>query len=227
MNIRHVLQQKYLKAGSAVLICIIALAVYLFAQSGSSYAALVAQANEVAGQDSNPDRALLLIGKAIKAEPKNPEAYTIKATYLISAERFEEALPEIDMAISIQPLMHRYFLQGEALNGLERRAEALAAYEKARELGDGFAPLYERLAFIYNYLKEPEKALEASKMCIVLEDANFDCWAHKSMAEYSQHDCTAAGASAYHMAIISTLPADREYADKWLQMVLGSASCKK
>ena len=226
MNIRHVLQQKYLKAGSAVLICIIAVAVYLFVQSGPGYTALVAQANEAAEQDSNPDRALLLIDKAIKAEPKNPEAYTIKATYLISAERFEEALPEIDMAISIQPLLLRYLLQGEALNGLERREEALAAYEKAQELGDGFAPLYERLAFIYNYLKEPEKALEASNMCIALED-DFDCWAHKSMAEYSQRDCIAAGASSYHMATIALLPEDHEYADKWLQMVLGSASCKK
>ncbi|MEP0767220.1 MAG: tetratricopeptide repeat protein [Fimbriimonadia bacterium] len=78
----------------------------------------------------NPDLALEWVGRALHAEPENPEALTLKGDILQEAGRCEEAVTFYDRALEIVPdALEAIAERARALHTLERWDQAVAAAE--------------------------------------------------------------------------------------------------
>jgi len=100
------------------------------------------------------------------------------ASDFLSAKQFPEAVTAFQKVVAEQPDNASYHLYlGMAHNGANQDAEAIAAFEKAIELGDPQAPaqlcnIYLKAAQEARKAKNDAKAYEASKKAIALLPAN-------------------------------------------------------
>ena len=86
--------------------------------------------------EKNWTAAIHLSTLAIRQEPENQRAYTIRAAAIAQAGRFEEALDDCNKAIRINPSFAlAYNNRGYALENMGKREEALVDYRVGCLLG--------------------------------------------------------------------------------------------
>lgn len=92
-------------------------------------------AGVIALQNGAPQRAVDLIGAALRAYSDMPQAYNNLAAALIHLKDYDAALRNCDHALALNPQFPgAYNNRGTALRGLKRPAEALQAYDQAAAL---------------------------------------------------------------------------------------------
>ena len=100
------------------------------------------------------EESLGFINKAIEIAGPKPTLRDSRASVHISRGDWESAIADLDAAITGKPTATRYFHKAQALNGLKKKGEAIAALKKAQDMGlneDTLQPL-ERPA--YRQLRE-------------------------------------------------------------------------
>ncbi len=97
-------------------------------------------------------------------EPHNPGWLTLKAANLVEIAEHQQAIPLFETIIEHHPSFRQAHLSyGHALRAVGRLEEAIAAYERATELGDGAGEAFWSLANLktYQFTDEQIAAIEA------------------------------------------------------------------
>jgi tetratricopeptide (TPR) repeat protein len=114
-------------------------------------------------QSNQYNKALELIEKAIRSQPKgtveNPNLYNEKWGILDKLENYTEAIKAINKAISIAPHSLYYTNRGNTFVALKQYDKALLDYDKAIQLNPNLALAYMNRGSLYTVLKKYDKAL--------------------------------------------------------------------
>ena len=100
----------------------------------------------------------------LDVEPDNPGWLTLKAANLVEINEHEQALPLLEAILKHHPDFRQAYLSyGHALRALGRLDDAVEAYEKAVELGEGVGEAYWSLANLKTYQFDADQiaAIEA------------------------------------------------------------------
>lgn len=89
----------------------------------------------------NLERAVADHGRSIELYPDHPGPYHLRAKLLVNAlERYAEALPNLDRALSMRQIPELYSLRGFALFHVDRVQDALADFERLKAMtGEAYA----------------------------------------------------------------------------------------
>ena len=87
--------------------------------------------------------------KAIDKNPDDPELYNLLSTYLMSENRFQEAIPYLKKLLELKPDYKSYFLIGMAYRHAGDPHTAIRYLEKAKELNPKYAYTYIQLSNAY------------------------------------------------------------------------------
>jgi tetratricopeptide (TPR) repeat protein len=118
---------------------------------------------------ANVERAIFDHGKSIELYPDHPGPYHLRAKLLVNElERFAEALPDLAKALTMRQLPDLYTVRGFALFNLKRTEEALADFQRAKELGgDGYCDYME--ACCLAVLGRPEPMFACMKAALAAD----------------------------------------------------------
>jgi tetratricopeptide (TPR) repeat protein len=147
------------------------------------------------------ERAVKLIGHAIKLNPDHPEAYNNLGTALAQLGHPDQALSSFDRAIALRPDAAEAFNnRGGTLRDLGRPEESLASYDRAIALQPDYVePRYNR-AILLADLGRPDAALLGLNETISLRPDHAE--AHNGRgAALARMGSTAVALSAYDTAI--------------------------
>ncbi len=139
--------------------------------------------------------------QAIRLDPTDAYAYTLKGDVLYDLERYEEALAAYEQAIRLDPdNPYIYIFTGHTLSAQEHYEEALAAYEKANQRipGDAFVQGCKSIA-LYE-LERYEEALVACERSIHLDPNDRFTQFQRGLILYAL-DCTEEALDAYERSI--------------------------
>lgn len=97
---------------------------------------------------NQPEEGLRCFERALTLQPNAPEAWLFKGMVLLKLERFQEALNALmhDRRKSSSLALHED-LRGDALYGIGRHKEAMAAYRRALKLSAGSPELESKLGY--------------------------------------------------------------------------------
>jgi tetratricopeptide (TPR) repeat protein len=115
--------------------------------------------------------------RALKINPRRPEAHVAMSEFCIKEGNFEEAIAHWRKVLEVQPqaqLMHGYI--GEALVMLNRPAEAIEALEKEIQVTPYSGRSYCLIGQSYQQLKEYEKAKESYEASVKINPENSDAY---------------------------------------------------
>lgn len=85
--------------------------------------------------DTDPERALITIERAIELRPTEPLNYRLAAQIALRLAKFDHALESAQEAVRLDPLdADASFLEGTSLRRLDRGAEAATAFERFERL---------------------------------------------------------------------------------------------
>jgi protein O-GlcNAc transferase len=114
----------------------------------------------IAFQTLHAERAVELIGRAIKLKPNLAEAHNNLGNVLLALKRPADALASYDQAIALNPnFAEAHNNRGIALTELKRFAEVVASCDKAIALKPDFAEPYNNRGNALNELKRTSEAL--------------------------------------------------------------------
>lgn len=107
------------------------------------------------------EKQLADLNRAVELEPEKPDYLRLRAQYLYSKEKLDEALADIDRALQSEPdHAATNELRGMILLGQEKYDEALSSFDRASELVPE-APLpYQHRGELYRQKGDLNKALE-------------------------------------------------------------------
>lgn len=112
----------------------------------------------------NDSNCLEYIDLAIKKDSLMPAAYFIKGATYTYMDKFEEAIPFLEKAISLETdsskLTHSFHYLGSSYYNLNRPDSAINKYQRAIDYDKEKAMPYIMIAQLYNDLDEDDKALE-------------------------------------------------------------------
>jgi len=95
--------------------------------------------------------------------------YDNRAVSLLRADRFEEALSDVEMALKLNPRSsHAYVNRASVLARLGERERALADFDRAIELDPAFANAYSERCALLISMKEAARALESCNAALRL-----------------------------------------------------------
>jgi len=113
----------------------------------------------IASQSGRYERAVKLIGRAIRENRHNPAYYGNRGVALQHLKRLDEAVASYDRAVDLDPgLAAAHYNRGNALRDLGRLDEAAASYQRAIALNPGVAEMYSNLGHVLRDLHRPEEA---------------------------------------------------------------------
>lgn len=112
----------------------------------------------------NNDKCFEYMDLVIKKDSINPAAYFIKGSTYNYMEKFDEAIPYLQKAVSLETedskLAHSYIYLGYAYYSLNKFEPALEAYHKVIEYEKDVSTPYVMIAQIYSEMDQKSKALE-------------------------------------------------------------------
>jgi len=124
----------------------------------------------IAYQTGNLERAVELIDRAVRINPKIAATDPYRGAALNRLNRHQEALAVCDEAIRLKPdFAELHYNRGNALYGLGRLADALVSYDKAIRLRANFAEAWSNRANALQGLGRFEDALFNSNKAIALK----------------------------------------------------------
>jgi tetratricopeptide (TPR) repeat protein len=137
----------------------------------SSDRILLAQAYILNGQR---DKALPLLEKSVTAEPANFDLRMAYGRGLRELRRFPEAAAQFQAATRLQPADAKAWSElGAALNLAGESGDALAAIDRARELGEDTAGNWFVRAIILDKARQSKPALEAYQKFLSMSGGKF------------------------------------------------------
>jgi predicted O-linked N-acetylglucosamine transferase (SPINDLY family) len=123
----------------------------------------------ISAQTGRPERAVQLIGQAIRLNGRVPAAHSHLGNALKDLGRREEAIASYDRAIALKPdSLGAFYSRGNALRELGRAEEALASYERAIALKPDFAEAHAQRGNTLRDLRRPAEALAGYDRAITL-----------------------------------------------------------
>lgn len=133
-----------------------------FAASQSPDPAIRNALLEAAVRAKQPDKALGIVDRLIAAQPRDPENYLLRGRLLRDQRKFAEAAASFYAVTKLKPDHVEAWNEFAAmLISLERYDQAIAAFDRLRELNAERPPHFFFRAIIYDKLKQPKPALEA------------------------------------------------------------------
>ncbi len=139
--------------------------------------------------------------QAIRLDPTDAYAYTLKGDAFYDLERFEEALAAYEQASQLDPdNPYIYIFKGHTLNDLERYEEALAAYEQANQGIPDDAFVQGCKGIVLYDLERFEEALAACNQSIYLNPNDPFTQCYKGMILFAL-DCSEEAVDAYDRSI--------------------------
>ncbi|MEX2306854.1 MAG: tetratricopeptide repeat protein [Pirellulales bacterium] len=113
------------------------------------------------------------LNRAVELQPKKPEYLRLRANYLSSQEKLDEALADADRALELEPdHAATNQLRGMILLGLEKYDEALASFNRTTELMPESAMPYQHRGELYRQKGDLEKAVEQLTKALELAPEN-------------------------------------------------------
>lgn len=149
-------------------------------------AGYLAEAGDIAFFQQAPAEALALYEQALVAQPESHEIYDKEGFMLLELGRPEEAWAALQIALdkggqdNYWPHRHA----GDALQLLDRPAEALVHYQRALELLPEAHDLYYRIGLLHERLGQNEQARSSWQTYLALEPAGD--WAEECRARLGQ-----------------------------------------
>jgi tetratricopeptide (TPR) repeat protein len=122
-----------------------------------------------AGRGNNA-AALRLIDRALKANPRSPEALNNRSNVLQALRRYDEALASCDLALAARPgFAQALNNRGNILHDLRRYEEAVASYEKALKVRPDYAKAHANRANALRDLRRYDEALASCDQALALD----------------------------------------------------------
>jgi len=107
------------------------------------------------------DLALDLIGKSLKINSDNVQAYYHQGSSLDALKRFKDAIASYDIAIKINPnFAEAYYKRGDCYRELNQLVEAVVNFDRAIELKSNFIEAYNKKGVVLLEQRYLKKALE-------------------------------------------------------------------
>lgn len=111
---------------------------------------------------TNEAKALADFGAALELEPGNSKYQLVRAVYLRSRKKLDEALAEISVILDGNPTdVNALLMQGEVLRETGNNEAAQESFERAAEISPESLTAHQRLGEIYRTSGDYEKALTA------------------------------------------------------------------
>ena len=124
----------------------------------------------IAYQTGNLERAVELIGQAVRINPKIAASDPYRGAALNQLNRHEEALAVCDEAIQLKPDVPEFhYNRGNALHGLGRLDDALIGYDKAIQARPNFAEAWTNRGNALQGLGRLEDALASCNKAVALK----------------------------------------------------------
>ncbi|HWY60615.1 MAG TPA: tetratricopeptide repeat protein [Rhizomicrobium sp.] len=120
--------------------------------------------------------ALEAVAAALKLNPRDAAALSLRGALLQGVGRGEEALESFDAALAAKPDAAGWYNRGRALQGLGRLEEALAGHGRAVALNPRHADAWFNCGLILTDLKRSEEALAALDKALTLNPDNAEAW---------------------------------------------------
>lgn len=155
----------------------------------------------IAYQKGQLERAVELIGRAVKINPMIAATDPYRGVALNQLNRHEEALAVSDEAIRLKPdVAESHYNRANALYGLGRLNEALAGYDRAAQIRQNFAEAWSNRGNALQGLGRPQDALASCDKAIALKPNYAQAHYNRGNALYDLGRFADAVAS-YDMAI--------------------------
>ena len=137
----------------------------------------------IAAPTKNLSDAFILLAKATKLEPKNPEVYILTGDAFLEQNNGTKAVENYEKAGALDPKSSRALLkQGQVWNRAKNFQLAIDTYKKAKLIDSSFAPAYREAAEIYHKAGQDKVAYSQMKKYIQL---NNDCGARARSAGFA------------------------------------------
>ncbi len=131
----------------------------------------------------NLSDAFILLAKATKLEPKNPEGFILTGDAFLEQNKGTEAVTNYEKAGALDPKSPRALLkQGQVWNRAKNYQLAIDTYKKAKLIDSTFAPAYREMAEIYHRAGQDKVAYAQYKRYLQL---NNDCGARARSAGFA------------------------------------------
>jgi predicted TPR repeat methyltransferase len=146
-------------------------------------------------QSNDPQRAVVLIGKAIAINPKNAVYYINHGNALRSLQRLEDALASFDKAIAAKPdFADAYVLRGNTQQELLQLDAAVASYDRALALRPQDLTACFNRGNALKALGQLEAAIASFDQAIAIEPQFADAFVNRGLAlhDHKQHEAAAA-----------------------------------
>ncbi len=155
----------------------------------------------IAFQTRRTERAVELLRKAIRLNPKVAAAHSNLGNALTDLKRSTDALASYDRAIALKSdYAEAYYNRGAALTGLKRPADALADYDKTIALKPDYAEAYNNRGNALRELKRPVDALASYDRAIALKPDYAEAYSNRGAAQ-KDLKCPADALVSYDKAI--------------------------
>ena len=113
------------------------------------------------------------LNRAVELQPEKPEYLRLRGHYLMSREKYADALADVDQALKLEPdHAATNEVRGMILLGLERYDDALASFNRASELAPDAALPYQHRGELYRQKGDLEKSLEQLTKALELAPDN-------------------------------------------------------
>ena len=137
----------------------------------------------IAAPTKNLTDAFILLAKATKLEPKNPEGFILNGDAFLEQNNGTKAVENYEKAGTLDPKSPRALLkQGQVWNRAKNYQLAIDTYKKAKLIDSTFAPAYREIAEIYHRAGQDKVAYAQMKRYIQL---NNDCSAKARSAGFA------------------------------------------
>lgn len=127
------------------------------------------------------DEARAALERGLRANPDSAAAHSAVARWFAEEEVWDTALVHVDHAVKLAPrTASLHDLRGDVLYGLDRNADALAAYRQAAKLDPNYRPAQMGIAMILRTQKKWADAVAAYDVAIRLDPK--EVWAYRQKA---------------------------------------------
>jgi tetratricopeptide (TPR) repeat protein len=114
--------------------------------------------------------------EALKLDSKNLEALTGLGLVYNQQENYPEAIVEFRKVIALKPSANNYELLGDALAGMKKFDEAIAAYRQALKKDKNYTWLYIKVAETFYKQSKVNDAIATYRQAIDADSSNFSAY---------------------------------------------------
>ncbi len=149
----------------------------------------------IAFQTGNPQKAVVLFGKALEINPNAAAAYCNRGFALHDLRQFGAALESYDKAIALNPdYAEAYNNRGITYQDLRKFYAALDSYDKAIAIKPDYAEAFNNRGFVLHELKQFDAALASYDKAIAIQPGHANVYINRgnTLKDLKQFDAALA-----------------------------------